>query len=85
MTTLRTIHYCGSYVDRAKTAGLDSNLAFLVGNTVCFDTLSAQCQLQKYIGEHTGDNEGSSPAVRLQHALGIIPAANKIGNSLSLY
>ena len=40
MTTLQTSHHRGSSVHRAKTADLDSNPAFLVGNVVCLNSLS---------------------------------------------
>ena len=40
MTTLNTAHHRGTYIQRAKTADLDSNLALLVGNTVGFNALS---------------------------------------------
>ena len=40
MTTLKTTHNWGSYVHKAKTADLDSNLASLVENIVCFNSLS---------------------------------------------
>ena len=40
MTTLNTPHHRGGYVRRAKAADLDSNPALLVGNMVCFDSLS---------------------------------------------
>ena len=40
MTTVKTTPQRGSYVHGAKTADLDSNLAFMVGNIVCFNSLS---------------------------------------------
>ena len=38
--TLKTSNRQGGYVHKAKTADLDSNLAFLVGNIVCYLTIS---------------------------------------------
>ena len=35
VTTLKTTHHRGSYVHRAKTADLDSNLALFMGEIVC--------------------------------------------------
>ena len=40
MTTLKTTHHEGSYIHSSKKADLDSHLAFLVGNIVCFNPLS---------------------------------------------
>ena len=40
MTTLKTTHHRGSYVQKAKTADLNRNVAFVVGNIICRNPLS---------------------------------------------